>query len=115
MTVRRWVDAFIACILISLLLMRRLETKDSFLFGGAVFIIYLTGYLAVQHIGRQKYTRAEAHAINFAIGMAITSIGWYAALLLSLPINAVTFAIVEALISFVLINIIWLRRLKNAG
>lgn len=115
MTVRRWVDAFLFCAIISILLTRRLQTKDSLLFCGALFIIYFTGYIAVQHIGRQKYSRAEAHVFNFAAGIAISSFGWYGAMQLSLPVNLTTFIIVEALIFFILINIIWLRSVRNGG
>jgi hypothetical protein len=113
MTVRRWVDAFLLCAIISALLLRRLQAKDSLLFCGALFIIYLTGYLAVQHIGRQKHSRMEAHVLNFATGIAISSFGWYGAMWLTLPVSLLTFITIEALILFVLANIIWLRSIKN--
>jgi hypothetical protein len=113
MTVRRWVDAFVFCLLISLALMRRMPPREAFLFGAALFAVYLPGYLAVQHVGRQKYERAEAHVFNFSVGIALSSFGWLAATGLGLPVNTLTFAAVEAFILFVIVNIIWLRSIRN--
>ncbi len=113
MTVRRWIDAFCCSALISLILLRRLPIREAFLFGAALFAIYLPGYLVVQHIGRQKYERAEAHVLNFAVGIALSSFGWLAAMTLGLPVNALTFATIELLILFFIANIVWLRSIAD--
>jgi len=109
----RLIEAISACIVITIVTLRRLPFTEAALLGLAIFLIYLPGYLIYAYIITQKQDFIETHLASLAIGIALIIIASFATMQLNMKPSFITSIVIEGIILFLVGNIILFKTMKN--
>jgi len=109
----RLIEAISACIVITIVALRRLPFTEAAMFGLAIFLIYLPGFLIYNYTITQKQDFIETHLASLAIGIALILIASFAAMQLNMKPSFITSIVIEGTILFIVGNIMIFKRLKN--